>query len=918
MAAKITRDALESYLYCKTKAHLKLAGHHGSISDYEGLLVAIRREVRQKVVGKILTRHPEQEVARNITLTSTALREGPSFVLDAVFEDDLHALVFDGLKKIGEPSALGDFHYVPMLFHEGRKVGKGQRLLLEAHGLLLSRIQGRSPAYGVVWHGRECKATRVRLSQDLRKAERILQEVREMAYKDTPPQLILNDHCQVCEFRQRCYDLAVKDDNLSLLRGMGEKEIRAYGQKGIFTVAQLSYTFRYRKPRKRAKHHAHPHYHSLQARSIRTGIVHIHGSPSLPTAGIRVYLDIEGIPERDFYYLIGVAVESGVSISHHQFWADDEAGQDAAFIQFIKLIGSMPNCLVYHFGNFETQALKEMQHRLPPQYRDALGGIITSTVNVLSIVHKHVYFPTYSNSLKEIAKSLGHQWTDADSHGLQSIVWREAWERDFDPTLKEKLVVYNKEDCLAVKTLCDYLSKVESGRPGIEASDGSALDVASTEDLPKPQRKWPTYGRPTFALKDLERASQCAYFDYQRERVYVRTERKFVRINRRARVKRKQLAPNKRVVIECEQCPACGSQLIKRKHRLRRRTIDIKFFKGGLKRWGVEHLSWTYGCEACGTSFKSGRWPEDRVQFQPGLVNWCVYQNIHCRQTMWQVQETLADIFNVRTDYRVLYRLRRWVAERYRSLYEEIRTEIVRGHLIHIDESTVSLTKNQSGYVWVLTSLDKVYFFYKPSREGSFLNEMLSGFTGVLVSDFFGAYESIDCPQQKCLLHLLRDVNDDLLRNPFDEELKEFAQDFAGLLRSIVDTADRHGLAKAYLSRHAARAREFVEKNSSAVFASEVMLRYQKRIKKFGDRLFTFLDHDGVPWNNNNAEHACKYFSKYRRLGDGAFTERSLQEALILLSIFQTCRFNGVNVMKFLLSGRADLASIMGDEGRVV
>jgi hypothetical protein len=111
---------------------------------------------------------------------------------------------------------------------------------------------------------------------------------------------------------------------------------------------------------------------------------------------------------------------------------------------------------------------------------------------------------------------------------------------------------------------------------------------------------------------------------------------------------------------------------------------------------------------------------------------------------------------------------------------------------------------------------------------------------------------------------------------------------------------------------------EFIEKNSSAVFASEVMLRYQKRIKKFADRLFTFLDHDGVPWNNNNAEHACKYFSKYRRLGDGAFTERSLQEALILLSIFQTCRFNGVSVMKFLLSGRTDLASIMGDEGRVV
>lgn len=374
-------------------------------------------------------------------------------------------------------------------------------------------------------------------------------------------------------------------------------------------------------PARGRKHHAHPHYHSLQARSIRTGIVHVHGSPSLPKAEIKVFFDIEGIPEREFYYLIGVVVESGESISHHHFWADDEAGQDAAFIRFVELLSSIPGGLVFHFGNYEMQALKNVQRRLPLQYQGALGSIITSSVNVLSIVHKHVYFPTYSNSLKEISRSLGHQWTDADSGGLQSIVWREAWERDFDPALKEKLITYNSEDCLALRTLCDFLSHVESGRPGTEAADGSALGVTSTEDLPKPQRKWPTYGRPTFVLKDLERASQCAYFDYQRERVYARTDKKFKRINRRTRARRVQLAPNKKVVIECAQCPACGSQLIKRKHRLKRRTLDMRFFKGGVKRWSVAYYSWTYGCEACGTRFKSDRWPEVRMQYQSGLVN---------------------------------------------------------------------------------------------------------------------------------------------------------------------------------------------------------------------------------------------------------------------------------------------------------
>jgi hypothetical protein len=89
------------------------------------------------------------------------------------------------------------------------------------------------------------------------------------------------------------------------------------------------------------------------------------------------------------------------------------------------------------------------------------------------------------------------------------------------------------------------------------------------------------------------------------------------------------------------------------------------------------------------------------------------------------------------------------------------------------------------------------------------------------------------------------------------------------------------------------------------------MLGYQKRVRKAAGRLFTFLEHDGVPWNNNNAEHAMKVFAKFRRLADGKFSERSLAESLTLLSVCQTCHFNGVNALRFLLSGKSDLASIL-------
>ena len=80
--------------------------------------------------------------------------------------------------------------------------------------------------------------------------------------------------------------------------------------------------------------------------------------------------------------------------------------------------------------------------------------------------------------------------------------------------------------------------------------------------------------------------------------------------------------------------------------------------------------------------------------------------------------------------------------------------------------------------------------------------------------------------------------------------------------------------------------------------------------------MFTFLDHDGIPWNNNNAEHAIKRFAKYRRDADGRFTERSLEDYLGLATVFETCRFNNVNVLKFLLSRETTLAGLMMMAGR--
>jgi hypothetical protein len=62
-----------------------------------------------------------------------------------------------------------------------------------------------------------------------------------------------------------------------------------------------------------------------------------------------------------------------------------------------------------------------------------------------------------------------------------------------------------------------------------------------------------------------------------------------------------------------------------------------------------------------------------------------------------------------------------------------------------------------------------------------------------------------------------------------------------------------------------------------------------------------------VAWNNNTAENAIKRFAYYREGTVGCLTEAGLADYLVLLSIYQTCRYRGVSFLKFLLSRERDV-----------
>jgi hypothetical protein len=137
--------------------------------------------------------------------------------------------------------------------------------------------------------------------------------------------------------------------------------------------------------------------------------------------------------------------------------------------------------------------------------------------------------------------------------------------------------------------------------------------------------------------------------------------------------------------------------------------------------------------------------------------------------------------------------------------------------------------------------------------------------------------------------------------------VKGIATSFATLLTGIVLTIDRRGLKRHFLRKHLVDVERFYRQLSRVSYQSETALKCKERFEKNRDKLFTFLNYDGVPWNNNNAEHAIKAFARLRRAIEGLSTAKGIEEYLILLSVCQTCKYMGVDFLDFLRSGEKDV-----------
>ena len=500
---KITPPIFDAFLKCATKCHLRSLGETGSGNEYAEW-VRVRDEFYQREAARGLQEAvPETErvVAPPATenlktskwrlvvdlVAQTPDRSADSHVHESrpneetdgpggprseqLLESRLHAVERVPSEGRGKPA-----QFIPIRFVFRNKLTKDDRLLLAFDALVLSQALGREVSLGKIIHGDDHATLKVKTSGLVGEVRKRLEKLAVLLSNPAPPDLVLNRNCAECEFQARCRKIAVEKDDLSLLAGMSAKERQKLRREGIFTVTQLSYTFRPRRRPKRLRDKREKYHHSLKALAIREKKIHIVGSPELKIEGTPVYLDVEGLPDRDFYYLIGVRIGNGESAVQHSLWANTIEDERKIWREFLGILETIQKPVLIHYGRYETSFLQQMSERHGGQKEGFAGaGALDSTVNLLSFIFGQIYFPTYSNGLKEIGSLIGATWRAESPSGTQSIVWRCAWEACRSDKLKLLLQVYNENDCQALCLLFDALRRV-----GPEALTLADVDFAYT------------------------------------------------------------------------------------------------------------------------------------------------------------------------------------------------------------------------------------------------------------------------------------------------------------------------------------------------------------------------------------------------------------------------------------------------------
>ena len=310
-------------------------------------------------------------------------------------------------------------------------------------------------------------------------------------------------------------------------------------------------------------------------------------------------------------------------------------------------------------------------------------------------------------------------------------------------------------------------------------------------------------------------------------------------------------------------------------------------------------------CPECGERTRAAVPEEATGNFGPQLTALIAYLTVVCRMPRRVVEALLTQVLEI--DISLGSTQKCWeeasqaVAVPCQELEQRLKDELV----LNVDE-TGWRTNGEKRFLWAFVALRYIVYTVAATRGSEVLIRLLGAvFQGILCSDRFSAYLKYHSGKaQFCWAHLKRNLlgimevtKSSAVERFCRDVLAEHARLFRLWHKSRSNQIDRRQLLLrsipiqqrifALAKRHLDSSHREVRNLANALF-------------EHNERLFTFLEQEGVEPTNNSAERALRTGVQWRKICFGNRSAKGELATARLLTVAETCDLQRLNILAYL------------------
>jgi hypothetical protein len=368
------------------------------------------------------------------------------------------------------------------------------------------------------------------------------------------------------------------------------------------------------------------------------------------------------------------------------------------------------------------------------------------------------------------------------------------------------------------------------------------------------------------------------------------------------RARRLDATPTRIEQHALERCPDCGQHLRGGTLARRRQVLEIPepqpvavIEHQVIKRW----CSWCQRWHAPTLDLAGQVLGQGRIGVR--VASLIAYLRTTLRLPIRRIRTYLQTIHALTLSTGALVELLHQVRRATQPALDQLKGQARASPILHADE-TGWRQAGQNGYIWSLSTPGPAavrYYEYDQSRAGAVATRLIGkDYQGHLVSDFYGGYNHLPGPHQRCWVHLLRDLNTLLERHGQDVRVRQWVVQVVAVYRLAQQRLGQEpGLTttqrQAFYTRLVERVAELGRQHAQA--QGHACQALAKRLLRHQDELFQFVRVVGLPADNNAAERSVRAVVIMRKISGGTQSAAGSQTRMALASLFETWHARGLN-----------------------